>query len=202
MLVDDRLRSRSCELAHASTWSRRRHPVPRAAVARAAVVGAAVRHRALDRRAQPAQVVGQVVRRERRLAPPSCRSRCRRRPRPGMIAPSVGITLPTVAPMPKCTSGITATHLWMNGSDATLRSCFSAASSSGTPSVHALMGTPFSSLITLYMCSVICSLQFQYPVSSIRVPASTGNSELDTGYSEAREPADTVLAILANRRGI
>jgi hypothetical protein len=29
----------------------------------------------------------------------------------GMIAPRVGITLPTVAPMPQCTSGIAATHL-------------------------------------------------------------------------------------------
>ena len=33
----------------------------------------------------------------------------------GMIAPRVAITLPTVAPIPACTSGITATHLWMNG---------------------------------------------------------------------------------------
>ena len=39
----------------------------------------------------------------------------------GMIAPSVGITLPTVAPMPECTSGMTATQRWMNGSRATLR---------------------------------------------------------------------------------
>src|SRR5438034_10136264 len=29
----------------------------------------------------------------------------------GMIAPLVGITLPTVAPIPQCTSGIAATHL-------------------------------------------------------------------------------------------
>ena len=29
----------------------------------------------------------------------------------GMIAPRVGITLPTVAPIPQCTSGIAATHL-------------------------------------------------------------------------------------------
>jgi hypothetical protein len=37
----------------------------------------------------------------------------------GMIAPCVGMTLPTVAPLPWCTSGIAATHLWMNGSWAT-----------------------------------------------------------------------------------
>ena len=34
----------------------------------------------------------------------------------GMIAPLVGITLPTVAPMPKCTSGITATCWKTKGS--------------------------------------------------------------------------------------
>ncbi|MEJ1970744.1 MAG: hypothetical protein WDN03_19260 [Rhizomicrobium sp.] len=60
----------------------------------------------------------------------------------GMIAPLVAITEPTVAPMPQCTSGIAATWEWMNGSDATLTSCFFAASSSGTPSIHALIGAP------------------------------------------------------------
>jgi hypothetical protein len=29
---------------------------------------------------------------------------------PGTIAPVIGMTLPTVAPMPVCTSGITANH--------------------------------------------------------------------------------------------
>ena len=37
----------------------------------------------------------------------------------GMMAPTVGITDPTVAPLPQCTSGMTATWEWMNGSDAT-----------------------------------------------------------------------------------
>ena len=61
---------------------------------------------------------------------PSARSRTAIMPQPmstptaaGMIAPLVGITEPTVAPMPKCTSGITATWLWMNGSHATFASC-------------------------------------------------------------------------------
>ena len=58
------------------------------------------------------------------------------------------MTLPTVAPMPQCTSGMAATHLWMNGSAATFLSCFSAASSTGTPRVHALMGTRPSSVNT------------------------------------------------------
>jgi hypothetical protein len=40
----------------------------------------------------------------------------------GMIAPTVGITLPTVAPMPQCTSGIAATQRWMNGMRATFSS--------------------------------------------------------------------------------
>src|SRR5512146_492821 len=73
----------------------------------------------------------------------------------GIIAPRVGITLPTVAPIPQCTSGIAATHLKTNGSMATLRNCFSAASSTGTPLVQALIGTPFSLVITLYMFSDI-----------------------------------------------
>jgi hypothetical protein len=73
----------------------------------------------------------------------------------GMIAPRVGITLPTVASMPQCTSGIAATHLYMNGNCATFRSCWRAASSRGTPLVHVLIGTPFSGLITLYVLSVI-----------------------------------------------
>jgi len=41
----------------------------------------------------------------------------------GMIAPLVGMTEPTVAPMPQCTSGMTATCLWMKGSEATFKSC-------------------------------------------------------------------------------
>ncbi len=60
----------------------------------------------------------------------------------GMIAPTVGMTLPTVAPIPQCTSGITATHWWMNGIRATLRELRGAAASNGTPRVHALIGTP------------------------------------------------------------
>jgi hypothetical protein len=66
----------------------------------------------------------------------------------GTIAPIVGITLPTVAPMPQCTSGIAAIHLWTNGSLATLTSCRRASSSSATPRTQALMGTP-----SVSMCS-------------------------------------------------
>src|ERR1700740_354111 len=80
----------------------------------------------------------------------------------GIIAPLVGITLPTVAPMPQCTSGIAATHLKMNGSCATFSSCLRASSSRGTPFVHALIGAPFSGLMTLYFGSRIS-------LSSLRV---------------------------------
>jgi hypothetical protein len=58
----------------------------------------------------------------------------------GTIAPLVGITLPTVAPMPQCTSGITATCRCTNGSDATFRNCCRALASTGTPAVHILIG--------------------------------------------------------------
>ena len=59
-----------------------------------------------------------------------------------MIAFSVGTTLPTVAPMPRCTSGIAAT--WRNtiGSRAMFSSCARAAGSTPTPRTHARMGTP------------------------------------------------------------
>src|ERR1700740_2506391 len=43
----------------------------------------------------------------------------------------------------------------MNGNWATFKSCWRAASSSGTPLVQALMGTPLSGLITLKVVSVI-----------------------------------------------
>ena len=33
----------------------------------------------------------------------------------GMIAPTVGMTDPTVAPMPRCASGINARYGWMKG---------------------------------------------------------------------------------------
>jgi hypothetical protein len=60
----------------------------------------------------------------------------------GITAPTVGITLPTVAPIPKCTSGIATTQPWMNGRLAALVSCARASASNGTPRVHAFTGTP------------------------------------------------------------
>ena len=64
----------------------------------------------------------------------------------GTIAPRQGITAPTVAPSPQCTSGIAATWWWMNGSRATFSSCRRAASSTGTPLVHARIGAPSVSI--------------------------------------------------------
>ena len=60
----------------------------------------------------------------------------------GMMALTVGITEPTVAPMPKCTSGIAATCLKTMGRRAALASWRLASSSTGTPRVHILIGTP------------------------------------------------------------
>ena len=60
----------------------------------------------------------------------------------GTMAPDVGMTEPTVAPNPQCTSGIAATCLCTNGSRAVLRSWSHAFSSTGTPCVHALIGAP------------------------------------------------------------
>jgi len=67
----------------------------------------------------------------------------------GTMAPTVGTTEPTVAPLPRCTSGITAIQRCTKGSFAMLISCWRASSSSGTPCVHSLIGTPPVSLITL-----------------------------------------------------
>jgi hypothetical protein len=60
----------------------------------------------------------------------------------GMMARRVGITEPTVAPMPKCTSGIAAMCLNTTGRRAAFCSWRFASSSTGTPRVHILTGTP------------------------------------------------------------
>ena len=75
--------------------------------------------------------------------------RCATMPQPmstptaaGTIAPTVGITDPTVAPIPRCTSGIAATCECTKGSRATFSSWRRASSSKGTPRIHARTGTP------------------------------------------------------------
>lgn len=77
----------------------------------------------------------------------------------GMIAPRVGITLPMVEPLPRCTSGITARCLKMKGIFAVFSNCWRASSSTGTPWVQSLIGLPpatsriFMSFIVLSLCS-------------------------------------------------
>src|SRR5215470_4709972 len=73
----------------------------------------------------------------------------------GMMAPTVGMTLPTVAPTPQWTSGIAATQPRTHGRRATLCSCFAATSSRLTPRIHALIGTPPSTSIVSYVRSVL-----------------------------------------------
>ena len=75
--------------------------------------------------------------------------RCATMPQPmstptaaGTIAPTVGITEPTVAPIPRCTSGIAATCECTKGRRATFASWRWAASSKCTPRVQARIGTP------------------------------------------------------------
>lgn len=53
----------------------------------------------------------------------------------GIIAPTVGITEPTVHPLPTWASGITATCGLTIGSDAAATNCFSASGSTYTPIV-------------------------------------------------------------------
>ena len=54
-----------------------------------------------------------------------------------MIAPRVGITEPTVAPFPRCTSGMIATCPATIGSDAMFLTCATASYSTSTPFVQA-----------------------------------------------------------------
>ena len=83
----------------------------------------------------------------------------------GMIAPLHGMTHPTVAPRPQCTSGITAMWLCTNGSFATFSSWRRAVSSSGTPRVHALIGAPGLSSV-LYWA--------MFPLSPTKNPSADG----------------------------
>lgn len=79
----------------------------------------------------------------------------------GITAPLVGITEPTVAPIPTCTSGMAATCLKMNGILAARESWSRALSSTGTPRVHILIGAPSSTCCSSYVVWVIAtSLSF------------------------------------------
>ena len=73
----------------------------------------------------------------------------------GIMADLVGMTLPTVAPLPKCTSGITAMCECTNSSFAILRNCSIA---SGAMSlVYTLTGTPCFSFSFKISCMPILS---------------------------------------------
>ena len=125
-------RSAGRERSQPTVRARPADVAPRAAIVRAAVVGAAVRHgapRSPER--MRVEVVRQVGRGEGRALSAIMPQPMSTPTAAGMIAPFVGITLPTVAPMPRCTSGITATHLWTKGRRATLSSCARAAPRTG-----------------------------------------------------------------------
>jgi hypothetical protein len=81
----------------------------------------------------------------------------------GMTAPLVGITEPTVAPIPTCTSGIAATCLKMNGIFAARESCSRAFGSTATPLVHILTGAPPGTSRYSKLCSAI-SASFSFNV--------------------------------------
>src|SRR5439155_2313106 len=59
----------------------------------------------------------------------------------GDTAPFIATTEPTVAPLPRCTSGMAATCDQHHGSDARLRSCASACGSTSSSGAHSLTGT-------------------------------------------------------------
>jgi hypothetical protein len=99
----------------------------------------------------------------------------------GMMARWVAITLPTVAPLPRCTSGITATWRWTNGMRA-MRSTWSRASSSnGTPAVQARIGLPSGTSITwctgaVWFSCVVMAIGFS-------TRRASGRSDPDLGPS-------------------
>src|SRR5215831_16434819 len=125
----------------------------------------------------------------------------------GMMAPTVGMTLPTVAPIPQCTSGMIATCLWMNGRRATVSIWRRAASSIGTPCVHALIGAPpvsmysnpliFRSKTARLEVMVGCKDLNLGPASCYKLPAATQRSRHD----QAVLCREYLLAGLAHRLG-
>ena len=124
-----------------SRWFR--HVAPCSAIIGAAIISASDRNSGFNGQAKPFK----VVRSGKSLAVISVLIAIIPQPistptAAGMIAPLVAMTLPTVAPIPQCTSGITATCLKMKGIDAMLCNCSSALSSTGTPFVQALTGAP------------------------------------------------------------
>ena len=90
----------------------------------------------------------------------------------GMIARRVAITLPTVAPLPRCTSGITATWRWMKGSRAMRSSWARASASNGTPTVQARMGLPLGHVQHLVTGAVWFSASSWTMASAPAVPAA------------------------------
>ncbi len=108
ILHDDRLVGwlHFCPHVEVMRWGVR----PRAAVVLAAVVSTPVRHRLLNCRANAMQIVRQMAGVQRGLhghhAATNIHTDCR-----GNDRATGRITLPTVAPMPQCTSGMAATHL-------------------------------------------------------------------------------------------
>src|SRR5262245_16656277 len=119
----------------------------------------------------------------------------------GMIAPTVAMTLPTVAPLPWCTSGIPATHLWMNGSEAMRCSWARASASNGTPLVHDLMGAPPGTWVTSYGRSVaavvvasVGSVVMEEPFSTRRAGARRRRDLVESPgprHCQARRRGDT-----------
>ena len=97
------------------------------------------RDRVLDREAQPPQVVGQVL--DVRLVLTAAMPQPMSTPTAaGATAPFIAITEPTVAPLPRWTSGITATWCATQGSAATFLSCVMTSESTSSSGAHSSMG--------------------------------------------------------------
>ncbi len=80
----------------------------------------------------------------------------------GMIAPCVAITEPTVAPLPTCTSGITARCECTNGMRAMFSSCFFASSSIGhavRPHLHVAAALDVHRFVVAFFMSSRSALQ-------------------------------------------
>src|SRR5688572_25973615 len=128
----------------------------------------------------------------------------------GMIAPRVGTTEPTVAPMPRCTSGMTATHGPTNGSEAMLRSCWWACGSNGTPCTQPLIGVslPCACRNSYWLCMFMGNPFFERarlerlraanPFATRRLLLLQADQLLDDAVqaAEHREPVDLLRDLL------
>jgi hypothetical protein len=95
----------------------------------------------LDLEAQLTQIVGQILRPVKLVLTPAMPQPMSTPTAAGATAPRIATTDPTVAPLPRCTSGMTATWCATHGRAATFFSCVITCESTSSIGAHSWMGT-------------------------------------------------------------